>query len=103
MNIDLPENSIVYTDKGYTDYEIEDLYKELEKIDFWVERKSNSKRPVKPYITYLIKTFRKQIEVTFSEMSYWLPKTIHAVTPEGFMLKISLLIFTFAMYKYLAA
>jgi len=102
MNIDLPENSNLYADSGYTDYELENYYKELEKINLLVDRKSNSKKQYEPWINYIIKTCRKQVEVTFSEISYWLPKTIHAVTPNGFLLKISLIIQTFAIYKYLS-
>ncbi len=43
MNIDLPPGSELFADSAYTDYEIEDYYKELEQINLLAVRKSNSK------------------------------------------------------------
>jgi hypothetical protein len=41
---DLPENAIVYSDKAYNDYEIEDLLKEIDHIFLLPMWKKNSKR-----------------------------------------------------------
>ena len=40
---------------------------------------------------------RKRIETTFSEITAWMNKKIHAVTPQGFLLKVQLFIFAFAL------
>jgi cytolysin (calcineurin-like family phosphatase) len=77
---------------GYTNYELEDYYKELEQIYLLVERKSNSKRPDSPAMKYIKKMMRKRIETTFSEILAMFPKKVHAVTPQGFILKIVLFI-----------
>lgn len=95
MNIDLPENSTLVGDSGYTDYKLEDLYAEHDKINLWVERKKNSKRPHSPAVNFLIKLWRKRIETTFSEINALLPTKIHAVTPQGFILKVTLFIIAY--------
>lgn len=97
MNLDLPEGSELYSDAGYTDYEQEDLYQNLEKIDFRVCRKRNSKRKDEAYMAFLKNHYRKRIEVTFSQITSFFPKTIHAVTKEGFILKLELYIFAFTL------
>src|SRR5262245_22252754 len=40
----LPDNSIIYADKAYNDYEIEDCLQEVEHITLLPMRKKNSKR-----------------------------------------------------------
>jgi hypothetical protein len=101
MNIDLPAGSELYADSGYTDYEIEDNYKELEQVNLLVSRRSNSKRPDHPAWEFIKKVMRKKIETTFSEITALFPRNIHAVTPQGFILKIVLFIFAFTMDKSL--
>ena len=43
---DLSPGSVVYADKAYNDYEIEDLLAEVEDIHLLPIRKKNSKRPL---------------------------------------------------------
>lgn len=42
---------------------------------------------------------RKRIETTFSEISNFFPKTIQAVTEYGFILKVVVFIFDYAILK----
>ena len=53
-------------------------------------RKQNSKRPLPPWVTYLISSYRKIVETTGSMIERILPKHIHAVTAAGFELKVAL-------------
>lgn len=101
MNIDLPAGSELYADSAYTNYELEDYYKELEQIHLLSVRKSNSKRPDHPAMDFIKKIMRKRIETTFSEISAFFPSKIHAVTIQGFLLKVILFIFAFALDKSL--
>ena len=55
-------------------------------------RKSNSKRPAPPWLCYLQARYRNIIETTGSLLERLLPKSIHAVTPEGFELKLVLFV-----------
>ena len=99
MNIDLPPQSELFADSAYTDYKLEDYYKELELIHLLAVRKSNSKRPDCPAMEFIKKYMRKRIETTFSEITAFFPRKIHAVTIQGFILKVVLFIFAFTLDK----
>lgn len=103
MHLDLPEGSEVYADSAYLNYEEEDLYEECEQMRLLVERKSNSKRKDSASMRFLKKYYRKRIETSFSEITAHFPNKIHAVTPQGFLLKIILFIFAFTFKKTLSA
>ena len=105
---DLPEGNVLYTDAGYTDAGYtdagytdagytdagwEDLFEEASGNRQQTARKSNSTRPHAPHETFLLHHFRKTIETTFSQLTARFPKQIHAVTAQGFVLKIALFIF----------
>lgn len=49
------------------------------------------------HVDYLISSMRKRIESAFSEISNLLPKKIHAVTEFGFLLKLVIFIFGYAI------
>jgi len=99
MPLLLSSGSRVYADSAYTNYSIEDMLKDAENIDLLVQRKSNSKKQHEPYVDFLISYMRKRIETTFSEISNFLPKKIHAVTEYGFLLKVVIFIFGYAISK----
>jgi len=65
----LPEGCLVYADKAYNDYAVEDLLLEVENIQLSAMRKSNSKRPVPVYVQFLQHHKRKVIESTGSLIS----------------------------------
>ena len=85
---ELPDGSIIYADKAYNDYEIEDLLKEVDHIQLLPMRKKNSKRALPPYISFVQSYHRKRVETAGSLIEQLLPKSIHAVTPQGFELKV---------------
>jgi hypothetical protein len=78
----------VYADAAYTDYEIEDWLKEEKGILLKVQRKYNSKRPNTNEQTQLKLKTRKRIETTTSNIKKIFHRTIHAVTFQGFLLKL---------------
>ena len=88
---DLPTGSIVYADSAFTHYVLEDLMKEAG-IGLQPIRKKNSKRPVPPSVAYLPSRGRKIVETTGSLIERLLPKSIHAVTAQGFELKVMLFV-----------
>ena len=92
LNLDLPEGSTLYADSGYTDYAYEDLINEASGFNFFVARRSNSKRPHKPWVSAFISYARKSIETTFSKITSLFPQSIHAVTKKGFELKVFLFV-----------
>jgi hypothetical protein len=97
MELDLPEGSRLYADAGYTCYEVEDLLAECEGVELRCCRKSNSKRKDEPHVAFLKDCYRKRIETTFSGITGFFPKKIHAVTAEGFILKLILFIFAYTL------
>jgi hypothetical protein len=99
MNVALPEGSSLYADSAYTNYELEDLYLECEQLTLLSQRKSNSKRTGSPALEYIKTAMRKRIETTFSEIQAAFPRSIHAVTPQGFLLKIVLFLFAYTINK----
>jgi len=93
--LDLPQGSVIYADKLYNDYHYEDLLREVG-IEFKPLRKKNSKRPREGWETYLMQHARKQIETSISQITSLFPKSIHAVTPRGFELKLFCFLLAFA-------
>jgi hypothetical protein len=80
---ELPDGAIIYADKAYNDYEIEDLLKEVDHIQLIPMRKKNSKRALPPYISFVQSYHRKRVETAGSLIEQRLPKSIHAVTSQG--------------------
>ncbi len=94
---DLPAGSLVYADRGCTDYTTEDLLQEAQGVQLSAMRKKNSKRPVPPWIAYLQFHGRKMVETAGSRISQLLPKSIHAVTPQGFERKVFLFVLAYSI------
>lgn len=101
MDFDLPKGSIVWQDAGFTDYEWEDFYKEHEGIEFATHRKKNSQRG-DSLIDEVAKKFnRKRIEIAFSEITSRFPKRIHAVTIQGFQIKVFVVVFAYMLIRFI--
>lgn len=95
----LPERSEIYTDSAYTNYDVEDDFQQIDGIILSPMRKKNSNRWDEPPVRWYKKYIRKRIETVFSEISNFFPKKIHAVTFNGFLLKILLFVLGFTMDK----
>ena len=95
LPLQLPPESTIWADAGYTDYKTEDIAFDAEAIHLAVQRKRNSKRKDPPWLYYLKQCFRKGIETTFSQIKARMLRHIHAVTKEGFYLKIMLFIISY--------
>jgi len=63
---ELPDGSLIYADKAYNDYEIEDPLKEVEHMQLLPIRKKNSKRALPPYISFVQSYHRKRVETAGS-------------------------------------
>src|SRR4029453_407451 len=82
----LPDESIIYADKAYNDYEIEDPLHEIDHIHLLPIRKKNSKRALSPSLSFVQSYHRKRVETAGSLITQLLPKSIHAVPSRGFEL-----------------
>jgi len=98
---ELPDGSIIYADKAYNDYEIEDLLKEVDHIQLIPMRKKNSKRALPPYVSFVQSYHRKRVETAGSLIEQLLPRSIHAVTSQGFELKVALFVIASSLNCYL--
>ena len=98
---ELPDGSIIYADKAYNDYEIEDLLKEVDHIALIPIRKKNSQRALPPEVSFVQHYYRKMIETAGSLIEQLLPKSIHAVTSQGFELKVALFVIASSLNCYL--
>jgi hypothetical protein len=87
MPLNLPEDSEILADSAYTDYHLEEMLAD-NGICLRAARKVNSKHPHYPWVEYLISVRRKRIETAFSDITKLMPKAIHAVTANGFLIKI---------------
>jgi len=98
---ELPDGSIIYADKAYNDYEIEDLLQEVDHIQLLPIRKKNSKRALSLSVAFVQSYHRKRVETAGSLIAQLLPKSIHAVTSQGFELKVALFVIASSLNCYL--
>jgi hypothetical protein len=99
LPLNLPPGSEVYGDSAYTDYTAEDDLKDSSQISLKVMRKKNSKRQDPPWEQYIKQSTRHYIETVFSSITCVFPKSIHAVTYQGFLLKLQAFIFSFTLQQ----
>lgn len=99
LPFDVAPESCIYMDAGYTDYLSEDDLFEAELIYAKVQRRTNSKRKDEPCVDFLKQYMRKQIETDFSMIKAKMLSKVHAVTKNGFLLKIALFVIAYAFDK----
>lgn len=87
LQLDLPDGSELYLDRGYTDYLAEDDLQQAQPIKLRPIRKHNSKRYNQPS-QFIAILGRKIIESVGSALTELFPKRIHATTLKGFVLKV---------------
>ncbi len=97
LPLDLAAGAEIYADPAYTDYGLEDFLAEVADLTLTVPRKKNSKRPHPGWVTYVCERTRKRVETTFSRLTQLFARSIHAVTPRGFELKIVLSVLAVAI------
>jgi len=91
LPLDLPAGATLYADAAYNDAGREAICAEAG-LCFQPMRRRNMHHQFPGWIQFLQSHFRKQIEVTGSLLERLLPKSIHAVTPAGFELKVMLFV-----------
>ncbi|MDR1224300.1 MAG: hypothetical protein LBL07_15685 [Tannerella sp.] len=98
MPLSLPDSSKMPADSACTDYDMEEMLAD-NGIRLLAVRKANSKQPHHPRTEYLILIRRKRIETAFSYIDKLLPESIHAVTAEGFLIKLIAFIWAHTFIK----
>lgn len=93
FKFNIPKNSKIHADKGYTDYGFEDHLEFTRQIHLLAVRKENAMRKDRG----VCKKTRKIVETAFSSITSLFGRTIHAVTARGFELKVIMFIFAHAL------
>jgi IS5 family transposase len=101
MSMDLAPGSVVYGDKAYTSYALEDYLVEIEQIRLIPDRKARLKRQHSGCVRYLQSVLRKRIETTFSQLVCLFPRKIHAITLDGFILKLIVFVVSLSLKQLL--
>ncbi|WP_413275890.1 hypothetical protein [Floridanema evergladense] len=99
LPLNLPPLSEIYADSAYTDYQAEDALLLIDEIGLKALRKKNSHRAAPPWISFYKQATRHRIETVFSEITRLFPKSIHAVTFSGFLIKITCFILAITFKK----
>jgi hypothetical protein len=95
----LPPEASIYGDSAYLDYGLEDSALERRSVLLKIQRKSNSKRIDTMEQKAEKLKMRKRVETTISDIKKMFPRTIHAVTLEGFLIKLTLFVFGLQLNK----
>lgn len=95
----LPAEASLYGDSAYTDYGLEDIALERKCIFLKIQRKSNAKRVDTMEQKHEKLKMRKRVETAISDIKKMFPTTIHAVTLEGFLIKLTLFVFGLQLNK----
>ena len=64
-------------------------------------RKKNAKRSLPPYVSFVQHYHRKRVETAGSLLEQMFPKSVHAVTSQGFELKVALFVIAYSLNCYL--
>lgn len=97
MYLDVPIKAAIFGDNAFENHDLEDNTKQMDGIEWETMRKKNTKRGDIYQIRLWKKAIRRKIESSFSAITSQLPKVIHAVTPNGFNLKVFMFIFAYAL------
>lgn len=95
LPLNLPPGSEIYADAAYTDYHAEVNLRDTAALMLQVARISNSTRPDSPALAYIKQTTRHPVETVFSRITARFPKALHAVTLDGFLLKVASFILSY--------
>jgi len=95
----LPAEASLYGDSAYTDYGLEDIALERKCVLLKIQRKSNAKRMDTLEQKNEKLKMRKRVETTISDIKKMFPRTIHAITLEGFLIKLTLFVFGLQLNK----
>ncbi len=96
MSLDLPERSLLFADKAYISAPEEELLQNAAQIRLISPKRANAKAPLPTSLLFLCQTIRQNVETAFGEITKAMPTKIHAVSPQGFLLKVNAMIIAYA-------
>lgn len=96
LQLGLPAAAHVFADAAYLDQHEEALLADAG-LHLVAQRRRNSREPLPPWVSYIARHERKRIETVFSQIAAAFGRTIHAVTPRGFEMKVFLTVLAFTI------
>jgi len=100
LPLELPQDSIVFGDKAYTNYSFEDALLEIENIKLVPQRRENLKRQHSTETVFYLRMQRNYVETVFSSIISKMPRCIRARTEKGFYLKVFFFILAYMINKF---
>ncbi len=97
LPLDLPAQAYIFADAGYLDDQEQALLEEAATLHLVAARRANCKEQLLPWVSYISKHERKRVETVFSQIVAAFGRTIHAVTPRGFELKVFLTVLAYTL------
>lgn len=97
LPLDLPDEAHIFADAGYLDDHERALLEEAGDLHLVAARRANCKEQLPPWVSYISRHERKRVETVFSQIVSAFGRTIHAVTPRGFELKVFLTVLAFTL------
>ncbi len=85
---ELPKGSMLFADRAYNSYTLEEDLQEMAEIRLVPRRKNNLTRQHSPSLEFILNNTRNRIETVFSSIVSRMPRYIRARTEKGFYLKI---------------
>ena len=93
----LPEGSILFADRAYNSYSLEDDLLQMAGISLVQRRKKNLKKQHSISLEFILNSTRNRIETVFSSIISKMPRCIRARTEKGFYLKITFFIIAYLL------
>ena len=90
----------MYAARADNDSEIEALLKEGAHRQLLPMCKQNAQRGLSPSVAFVQPSHRKMIETVGSVIAQMLPKSLHAVTPQGCELQVALFVVAYSLSRY---
>lgn len=97
LPLGLPDEAHIFADAGYLDDQEQALLEEAATLHLVAARRANCKEQLLPWVSYISKRERKRVETVFSQIVSAFGRTLHAVTPRGFELKVFLTVLAYTL------
>lgn len=101
MDLALAPGSVIYGDKAYSYYGLEEALEEIEHLRLIPQRKDHATGRHSGCLAYLQTVARKRIETTLSQIVSLFPRKIHAVTCAGFVRKLVRFVVSYSLNIFL--
>ena len=97
MDLNPPPESTLFGEGGFLDTEFEAALREQAEVNLVVPRRATMKEQLDGCLEYVCRSCRKRVEAPFSLLAERLARSIHAVRPRGFALKVMLTVLAFSI------